>query len=99
MVASGEIGDIIGMFQPAHGSAPNIVGRDKAYPLAAILNGVLMLDYLAKKLEKPAFADAALLLNSAIEAGFAAKQVRPVEFDGDMGTHAITAVIGDVLTA
>ena len=43
--------------------------------------------------------NAALLLNDAIEAGFAAKQVRPVEFGGDMGTHAIIAAISEVLTA
>ena len=98
MAACGEIGDSIGLFQPAHGSAPNIVGQDKANPLAAILSGVLMLDYLAEKLEKPALADAALLLNDAIEAGFATKQVRPVEFGGDMGTHATTAAISEILT-
>ena len=44
-----EIGDNHGLFQPAHGSAPDIMGRDKANPLAAILSGALMLDYLADK--------------------------------------------------
>ena len=99
MAACGEIGDSIGLFQPTYGSASDIVGEDKANPLAAILSGVLMLDYLTKKLEKQAFADAALLFNNAIEVGFATKQVRPVEFGGDMGTHAITATISEILTA
>ncbi len=39
MAACGEIGDKIGLFQPAHGSAPDIMGQDKANPLAAILSG------------------------------------------------------------
>ena len=44
-------------------------------------------------------SNTALLINDTIEADFAAKQVRPVEFGGDMGTHAITAAISEILTA
>ena len=44
MASCAEIGDDIGLFQPAHGSAPDIMGQDKANPLAAILSGALMLD-------------------------------------------------------
>ena len=44
MAACAEIGDDTGLFQPAHGSAPDIMGQDKANPLAAILSGALMLD-------------------------------------------------------
>ena len=36
MAACGEIGDQVGLFQPAHGSATDIMGQDKANPLAAI---------------------------------------------------------------
>ena len=36
MAACGEIGDQVGLFQPAQGSAPDIMGQDKANPLAAI---------------------------------------------------------------
>ena len=46
-----------------------------------------------------AVANAALLLNGAVETGFTAKQLRPIEFGGDMGTRAITAVISEILTA
>lgn len=34
------------MFEPVHGSAPDIVGQAKANPIAAILSGALMLDFL-----------------------------------------------------
>ena len=47
MAASAEIGDHHCLFQPAHGSAPDIMGQDKANPLAAILSGAMMLDWLA----------------------------------------------------
>jgi len=42
MASCGEIGDSHGLFQPAHGSAPDIAGQDKANPLAAILSGALL---------------------------------------------------------
>lgn len=90
MAPCGEIGDEIGLFQPAHGSAPDIMGQDKANPLAAILSGGLMLDYLAEKLGSQTFADAANLIDQAVVAGFAANRIRPMEFGGDMGTKAVT---------
>ena len=36
------------MFEPVHGSAPDIVGTGKANPIAAILSGALMLDFLGE---------------------------------------------------
>jgi len=35
----------IGMFEPIHGSAPDIAGRDEANPLAAILSGAMLLEH------------------------------------------------------
>ena len=90
MAACAEIGDEIGLFQPAHGSAPDIMGQDKANPLAAILSGALMLDYLAEKSGDARYEEAAHLIEAATEAGFEAAAIRPMEFGGDMGTRAVT---------
>ncbi|MEP5155527.1 isocitrate/isopropylmalate family dehydrogenase [Planktotalea sp.] len=90
MAACGEIGDDVGLFQPAHGSAPDIMGQDKANPLAAILSGALMLDYLAEKTGIESFAAAAALIDQAVDAGFEENALRPMEFGGDMGTAAVT---------
>ena len=90
MAACAEIGDAHGLFQPAHGSAPDIMGQDRANPLAAILSGALMLDYLAERSGSPAHADAARIIEAAIQAGFEARRLRPVEFGGDQGTAALT---------
>lgn len=90
MAACAEIGDQVGLFQPAHGSAPDIMGHDKANPLAAILSGAMMLDYLADKAGDIRLADAANLIENAVENGFAANALRPMEFGGDMGTKAVT---------
>jgi 3-isopropylmalate dehydrogenase len=90
MASCAEIGDSHGLFQPAHGSAPDITGQDKANPLAAILSGALMLDYLADRSDLQAPADAAAMIEAAVEAGFAANRLRPMEFGGDQGTRALT---------
>ncbi len=90
MAACGEIGDEHGLFQPAHGSAPDIMGEDKANPLAAILSGALMLDYLADKTGETVLADAAALIEAAVDRGFQENALRPMEFGGDMGTRAVT---------
>ncbi len=90
MAACAEIGDETGLFQPAHGSAPDIMGQDKANPLAAILSGALMLEYLADKSDESALQDASQLIENAVSRGFAEARISPVEFGGDMGTVAIT---------
>lgn len=42
------------MFEPAHGSAPNYAGQDKVNPVATILAGAWMLDYLDETEESKA---------------------------------------------
>lgn len=93
MAACAEIGDETGLFQPAHGSAPDIMGQDRANPLAAILSGALMLEYLAEKSGNQNFEDAANLINDAVEQGFRDNAVQPMEFGGGMGTNAVTREI------
>lgn len=95
MAACAEIGDETGLFQPAHGSAPDIMGQDKANPLAAILSGAMMLDYLAAKSGDPKLADAAQIVETAVSEGFEANDLRPMEFGGDMGTNAVTNTLLD----
>lgn len=97
LAACGEIGDNHGLFQPAHGTAPDIMGQDKANPLAAILSGALMLDYLGDKFGNAALHDAASAIEDAVYQGFAANRIRPMEFGGDMGTTAVTAEVVDLV--
>ncbi len=97
MAACAEIGDEVGLFQPAHGSAPDIMGQDKANPLAAILSGAMMLDYLADKVGDTKLADAAALVEKVVADGFADNALRPMEFGGDMGTKAVTNELLDRL--
>jgi len=43
MLPSASLGGKVGMYEPVHGSAPDIVGKDMANPLATILTAALML--------------------------------------------------------
>jgi len=97
MASCGEIGDNHGLFQPAHGSAPDIMGKNKANPLATILSGSLMLEYLADKKNCPQANEAALIIENAIEEGFNKNLLRPFEFGGDMSTTEITSQILDLI--
>ena len=97
MASCGEIGDNHGLFQPAHGSAPDIMGKNKANPLATILSGSLMLEYLADKKNCPQANEAALIIENVIEEGFNKNLLRPFEFGGDMSTTEITSQILDLI--
>ena len=57
LIPSANIGESNGLFEPVHGSAPNLAGKGIANPSAMILSAVLMLEYIdeydeARKLEK-----------------------------------------------
>jgi 3-isopropylmalate dehydrogenase len=55
MLPSASLGDSgLGVFEPVHGSAPDIAGQDKANPLAQVLSAAMMLRY---GLQQPAAAD------------------------------------------
>src|SRR3954451_20401431 len=49
MAPSADIGDRYAVFQPCHGTAPDIMGQGKANPTAMILSTAMMLDWLAGK--------------------------------------------------
>ena len=46
MAPSGDIGDRHAVFQPSHGTAPDIAGQGKANPIATIVSAAMMLDWL-----------------------------------------------------
>ena len=49
MALSADLGDSNAVFQPCHGSAPDIAGQGKANPTAMILSGAMMLEYVGDK--------------------------------------------------
>ncbi|GAB4240239.1 MAG: isocitrate/isopropylmalate dehydrogenase family protein [Methyloligellaceae bacterium] len=97
MASCAEIGPEHGLFQPAHGSAPDIAGQDKANPIAAILSAGLMLDWLGARHEVSHASEAGQLIEQAVETGFADKRLDPVEFGGAQGTREVTQTLIDIV--
>ncbi|MCU0925923.1 MAG: isocitrate/isopropylmalate dehydrogenase family protein [Hydrogenophaga sp.] len=93
MAPSGDIGDHHGLFQPAHGTAPDIAGQGIANPTAMILSAAMMLDWLSVRQDDAALAVGARLIEQAVQSAFATHAVRPREFGGQSGTADITRAV------
>jgi isocitrate/isopropylmalate dehydrogenase len=61
---SGNIGERHAYFEPIHGSAPDIAGRDKANPVSQVLSAALMLEHLGER-------DAADLVRRTVDGALA----------------------------
>ncbi|MEL6374159.1 MAG: isocitrate/isopropylmalate family dehydrogenase [Pseudomonadota bacterium] len=97
MASCAELGDEHALFQPAHGTAPDIAGQDKANPLATILSGALMLDWLAQRHSIPEAGQAADAINGAVEDAFATGGLAPMEFGGPQGTKEAARTVAAAL--
>ena len=92
LAPSADIGDTHAVFQPCHGTAPDIMGQGKANPTAMILSAAMMLDWLADKHEHPPAAEAAQRIEHAVDEAYA-RGIKPMEFGGRDGTAAIENAI------
>ncbi|MGE3160279.1 MAG: isocitrate/isopropylmalate dehydrogenase family protein [Xanthobacteraceae bacterium] len=96
MAPSADIGDTHAVFQPCHGTAPDIMGQGLANPTAMILSTALMLDWLADKHGHAGAAKAACTIETAVDKAFAGG-LKPAEFGGPDGTTAVArAVLGAI---
>jgi len=74
------------MFEPVHGSAPDIAGKGVVNPLATILSASMMLEHL----EQP---EAAREVEQAVAAVLAAGQVRTPDLGGANSTEEVTDAV------
>lgn len=95
---SADIGDTHAVFQPAHGTAPDIAGQGIANPTATILSAAMMLDWLAARGAGQRFADAAAELDAAVDAAFA-DGLRTADIGGSDGTAAAARAIAHSIGA
>ncbi len=77
-------GDFPSMFEPVHGSAPDIAGQGKANPLGQVWSGALMLEHLGQP-------EAAATVMRAIEQVLAETDVRTADLGGRSSTQEVTA--------
>jgi 3-isopropylmalate dehydrogenase len=87
MAPSADVGDHHGLFQPCHGSAPDICGQGKANPAASILSAAMMLDWMAGRTGNEALAQAGRRIHTAVDQVFL--KHKPFEYGGTAGTRAI----------
>jgi 3-isopropylmalate dehydrogenase len=93
MAPSGDIGDHHALFQPSHGTAPDIAGKGIANPLATILSAALMLDWLGRQHGDATATAAGRRLEGAVERVLREGRVR----SPDLGGGASTTEVGDAV--
>ena len=82
MAPSADLGDRYAVFQPSHGSAPDIAGQGIANPIATILSVQMMLDWFA-------LSEGAALIGSAVEAVLRDPAQRTADLGGTLSTQAM----------
>lgn len=93
MAPSADIGDDHAVFQPAHGTAPDIAGRGIANPSAMLLSAAMMLNWLAVRHDDQALVDGARAIEKALQTSFAKKEVLPFDFGGSSTTADIANAV------
>jgi 3-isopropylmalate dehydrogenase len=90
---SADVGDEHAVFQPCHGSAPDIAGQGRANPTAMFLSAAMMLEWLGERHGDAATQEAGRIIERAVDASFAGGRLVTCEFGGDAGTEAVTRAV------
>jgi 3-isopropylmalate dehydrogenase len=89
MAPSADLGDNCGVFQPSHGTAPDIAGKGIANPIATILSAAMMLEWL----DNPQLRSAAERIRNAVVGVLANPAHRTPDMGGRLTTRAMTDTI------
>jgi isocitrate dehydrogenase (NAD+) len=86
LIPGANIGWEYAVFEPVHGSAPDIAGKGLANPIAMILSGAMMLRHLGQQ-------DAAAAVESAVDDVLACGEVRTADLGGSSSTMDLAEAI------
>ncbi|GGH33402.1 isocitrate/isopropylmalate dehydrogenase family protein [Microbacterium album] len=81
-----------GVFQPSHGSAPDIAGRGVANPIAMFLSAAMMLEWLGERHSDPLCTRAGQCIQAAVEIVLA-EGPRTPDLGGSASTHDVTEAV------
>src|SRR6185503_12290163 len=86
LVPGANLGESCAIFEPVHGSAPKIAGKNMANPTAMLLSAVLMFQHLGE-------TEKAALIASAVEKVYANGKLRTRDLGGDSSTSQFTDAV------
>jgi 3-isopropylmalate dehydrogenase len=90
MLASASVGGRVGLYEPVHGSAPDIAGRELANPFGAIGSAALLLRHSAKLAREADLIDRSVC--AVLDAG-----IRPADLSSPHQRPSSTAEVGDAV--
>lgn len=98
LLASASIGSRgAGLYEPVHGSAPDIAGQGKANPIGAIASAALLLRYSGAQLEQEA-ASVEAAIRAVLEAGYRTADLARGRSTKVVGTAEMGSLVAEALT-
>jgi 3-isopropylmalate dehydrogenase len=94
LVPSANIGDDFALFEPVHGSAPDIAGKKSANPISFILSAAMMLEWLGLKKKDSKTSEASQSIQRAVE-----DCLNLGEVTSDLGGKLNTLEMGNAIAA
>ena len=94
---SGEIGEENALFQPSHGTAPQIAGKNVANPLATILSAAMMLDWIGDKHGDEGALKCGKELENAVADLLASDGPRTPDLGGNASTTEVASAVAEQL--
>ena len=97
MLPSASVGTGVSLFEPIHGSYPEVAGQGKANPLAAILSAAMLLNYSFGLLEESKVIEKAV--ESAISAGVCTEDLKPskIHSTSEVGAFIVNIIMEAVV--
>ncbi len=97
LAPSADIGESHAVFQPCHGSAPDIAGKGVANPFAMILSAAMMLDWLGARHDLPEMVSDGRRLRDAVDGIVAARSCLTRDLGGTASTDEAAGAVLDAL--
>ena len=89
LAPSADLGDDCAVFQPTHGTAPDIAGQGIANPLATVLSAAMLLNWLGDRHADDRLTAAGRRIDRAVEDGLAAGELLGPDLGGTLTTEEI----------
>ena len=97
LAPSGDVGDRYALFQPCHGTAPDLTGRGIANPIAAILSAAMMCRWLGLQHRDPAVTSAADRIDAAVARALTDSRAHTRDIGGSASTRRCADAVIEAL--